>query len=294
MSVLDNDWRLYGCISTEDTLMDKGEMQIKFIEEFQENIAKPLGKLINFGAFGKKTRGKQGDLYDSNWEKAKKLILNEKIDDLLAGYVDFESQAKFMKDFESGKIDYWLPFDYITICFHSKEYEDADLQKSLIEFSVARWIYGDKIPRYITDTYIDLIQKVTCSVKNIGGLITLDFVGKPYRCETGHERYTSITYKKSIMKCDKYFRGYQWGNILSEKHIEILGGKEKVQKEAPVFRTIPLNDGSMFLQLTEDVNNVTDDDLRRLKNYFKPILYMPDGRCHLFPDAQNSRRVIID
>lgn len=50
----------------------------------------------------------------------------------------------------------------------------------------------------------------------------------------------------------------------------------------------------MFLQLTKDINDVKDDDLRKLKHYFNPILYIPDNPKTLFPAALKEMRVIID
>lgn len=294
MGEYDHAYRLYGCISTDDPLTDRGEMEINFIEEFQEKIAEPLGKLMDFEAYGKRIRGRYGDLYDENWDKTKKLILDGKIYRLFSGYKDFEFERKQFIELNEGKIKNWLPTEIMVLCFHSKEDERADLPKSIIEFSIVRWIYGERVPQYAADAYIDFIKEITDNVKSVRGHILLDFVGAPYYCVTAHERYTSFIYDTSIEKCDKYFRGYQWGNVLSQKHIEILGGKEKVEREAPVYRILPLNDGSMFLQLTKDINEVTDDDLRRLKKYFKPILYMPNDPKLINREALEEMRVIED
>lgn len=134
----------------------------------------------------------------------------------------------------------WRSPEIILLDLFSRE--SIDEEKSHIEFSVVQWIYGDAIPKYVTDAYINLICNITNSIHSIGELITLDNMGGVCICHTAHERYTSQTLKQALKRSDKYFRGYQWGNVLSDKHVEILGEREKVEKEAPVYKTITLND----------------------------------------------------
>lgn len=282
--------RIYGCISTEDTLVDKAQLQIKIYEFFQKEIAEPLGKELHFEAYGKRIRGRYGNIYDDEWYKTEKLLSDGKVNKLMGGYKDFEFEAY---EFNGGDIRLpWRSPEIILLNLFSKESIDAE--KSHIEFSVVQWIYGEIIPNYVANAYVNLICNITNSIHSIGGIITLDDMGTFSRCHTAHERYTKQTLEQALKRSDKYFRGYQWGNVLSDKHVEILGGREKVEKEAPVYKTILLNDGGMFLQLTKDINDVKDDDLRRLKHYFKPILYMPDNPKALFPTALEEMRVIID
>ena len=59
--------------------------------------------------------------------------------------------------------------------------------------------------------------------------------------------------------------------------MESLGGWDRIRDEAPVFRAELLDPERMvvYLQLTEDVQQMTDANLRELKTYLTPVLHPP-------------------
>lgn len=69
-------------------------------------------------------------------------------------------------------------------------------------------------------------------------------------------------------------RGYFWGQALGPEHIRQLGGIPRILTEAPAYvRVIPTPVGDwVYLQVSPDINHYTDDQLRSLRAFLRPIL----------------------
>lgn len=69
--------------------------------------------------------------------------------------------------------------------------------------------------------------------------------------------------------------GYYWANLLTEEHVALLGGVDRVLLEAPcdvresVERDAP---PAVYLQTTADVHDFDDSRLRTLRSYLAPLL----------------------
>jgi hypothetical protein len=161
----------------------------------------------------------------------------------------------------------------------------------LIEFFVTLLLYKTHVPNSVSSAFVSIIETLANSISSAGGFITIDCM-RELRAFSAHERYVGLTYMSASRQFDKYFRGYSWGNFLSKKHVELLGGINLIEKEAPVYLVKRLQDGGAFLQLTEDINNVSNDDLRKLKRFFQPIL--PKAPICFFPSEATFSRMIID
>jgi hypothetical protein len=104
------------------------------------------------------------------------------------------------------------------------------------------------------------------------GYITVDFVGSNvYGSESPYERTIGLSYPWAAKEFTAKSRGYYWGNLLSQTHVDILGGLEKV-KEAPVEIIQTLRNGGVYLQLNHDINHINLDQLRQLKTFLSPLL----------------------
>jgi hypothetical protein len=74
---------------------------------------------------------------------------------------------------------------------------------------------------------------------------------------------------------DTVVRGFFWGNILSSGHIAALGGLDAVMANAPVASAVDLSTGQherVYLQLSDDLFDVTDEAEEQLREYFAPVL----------------------
>jgi hypothetical protein len=85
----------------------------------------------------------------------------------------------------------------------------------------------------------------------------------------------------SLRECSTWVPGAYWGNVISEQHIDRLGGWSAVET-APCTRIEDLSDGSRklaYLQVSDDVFEMTEEDLTRLADFLAPVL--PSGDPHL-------------
>ncbi len=275
---------IYGCISTYNSLLDKGTVIIELVEEFIDKVVKPINKGLKYEI---NLNGKKYNYEYSNWEKTKILINEGKVEKL--SFVHFD---KKMIDAKIKGIDcpeaYTSP-DLINLNILSNI--ENPKRASLIEFSINKWTCVKDDSQHVCLEYQKLIEMVLANIDCVGGFITLDCMGS-YCSFSPHERYVGLTYLRASEKFDKYFRGYSWGNYLSKNHVKLLGGIEKIKKEAPVYLVKPLSDNGAYLQLTENVDDVSDEDLRKLKRYFQPVL--PKAPRMFFPSEALYRRMIID
>ena len=69
---------------------------------------------------------------------------------------------------------------------------------------------------------------------------------------------------------ERYVRGPGWGLWLTTRHIDLLGGIERMKAEAPVLLVEPRGEG-VWLQLTLDPWAVTEEALERFADYLKPL-----------------------
>jgi hypothetical protein len=69
-------------------------------------------------------------------------------------------------------------------------------------------------------------------------------------------------------------RGYYWGNLLSSRHIERLGGLDRIKAQAPcsVVEAVDRQSDLVYLQLSAGVDDFTDEQLARLKAFLAPVL----------------------
>lgn len=88
------------------------------------------------------------------------------------------------------------------------------------------------------------------------------------------EHMLELDYKIHSQKLDKLARGYFWGNMISKEHIKSLGGIENIKMHAPGEVIVIENNGRqyVYIQLSNDINDYSDSDLRKLKDLFRPIL----------------------
>jgi len=246
---------------TFKSLPEKGNVLVELIEEFVERVAKPLHKELIMLYEGKRIRPKQYFFNRDNWEKARKMFLEGKVTSFHLCCFEKEIWQSRL-EINPMSIDMRIDSNY--------EYPGT---AGSIEFSVAKWLYGEKTPKYLQQTFVELLEKLYASLGGIGGFVTLDNLSADYALSP-HEIHMGILGGPTLAsrQFHRYYRGYFWGNFLNPVHVELLGGLEKVTKEAPGYKIKKLADGGIFLQLTDDIDNVSDDDLRRLKCYLKAIL----------------------
>jgi len=124
-------------------------------------------------------------------------------------------------------------------------------------------------PREVQGPLLDLLTEGSRALHAATGFIYLDRGSYPYENTMGVLHYpTPMRYRERV-------RGYYWANILSDGHLSRLGGFDRVAAEAPACRVVDLSDGAgtlALLQLTEAIDDVTDGQLKLLRDFLAPVL----------------------
>lgn len=285
--LVEYDNSIYGCISTYDSLLSKEKVIINLVEEFSDKVAKPINKSLKYIVTTDKNNVKKYKYKQSNWERTKILINEGKVKTLNFIHFDKRMIEAKVQGIDCPEANIYPELINLNIVSNIENPKRA----SFIEFSINKWMCARDNSQYVSMEFQRLIELVISNMDCVGGFITIDTMAA-YESASSHERYVGLEYIFASEKFDKYFRGYSWGNYLSRKHVELLGGIEKIKKEAPVYYVKELSDKGAYLQLTEDIDNVSDEDLRKLKRYFQPIL--PKAPRMLFPYEAKHKRIVID
>jgi hypothetical protein len=121
----------------------------------------------------------------------------------------------------------------------------------------------------------DLFQVVdgACGYVSLGK----DYAGlyqlTPYERRLGMDRPNTMRLWRDV-------RGAFWGNLLSARHVQALGGIQLVKQQAPCYKvTAPANEGTgttdsvpLYLQVTQMMEVATQEDYERLEAFLSPIL----------------------
>jgi hypothetical protein len=119
------------------------------------------------------------------------------------------------------------------------------------------------------DRVVAIFTRSAAALTAPTGLLTVDAV------PVAHEYSLGIPAGVGRSSVQTRVRGYAWGTILSGILAAALGGRERVRAEAPVAEILDLGrgpDSGIYLQLTPNIDDFSDEALRKLKNYLLPIL----------------------
>lgn len=91
----------------------------------------------------------------------------------------------------------------------------------------------------------------------------------PTRFEAG------MSLEATRSECFRLVHGYFWGNFLGPGHLQALGGRERTLRECPSAVVEDLSSEGhelVYAQLTEDVEEVTEEKLAALRDFLDPVL----------------------
>jgi len=115
--------------------------------------------------------------------------------------------------------------------------------------------------------WLDLARRLDAPL----GHATLDIAAGAFGT-TPHERLTGSFFSDY----ETLARGYHWGTLLSDGHVAALGGPHAVIRFAPVHRIEQFESAGgrhlMYLELTPDMRQYSDEQLLGLKDFMRPIL----------------------
>ncbi len=107
------------------------------------------------------------------------------------------------------------------------------------------------------------------------GFITFDHTG---RSASPYEAAFVPLHIENGRLYTTHLRGYYWGNLLTEHHIDQLGGVDRIRSEAPVGSVEDWSTEdwpALWLEMAGPISQVTDQQIRELHDYFEPLLIPP-------------------
>lgn len=285
--------RIYGSVSTYDNLLDNGDLLIKFIDSFIDKIIMPLNRMeLRIEAEGEGVRDTVKN-FKKNWNNIKDKIANGKIHSVYISCFDKNIFKEFHKEFWSNSHNFNREPDVIEMGFRS----NANLEQgvaSLIDYNVQILEYeGCLVPKSIQDYFVDITKQLLSSFPGSIGEVTIDSMSY-YDSNSPHEYSMGLETIWSSQYFKEYYRGYFWGNFLSKNHVMRLGGIEQVKNDAPVYKVEELEDGGAYMQLTENINDFTLQDLLRLKRYLEKILLSCNPYRPEYRNPESKGRFIAD
>lgn len=72
----------------------------------------------------------------------------------------------------------------------------------------------------------------------------------------------------------RWLHAYGWGTLLGPRHLEAVGGIERVREMSPLVHELP--GGRAWIQLGDDPAAVPPERLRRLRSTLSPVLPLPE------------------
>ncbi|MBP8083299.1 MAG: hypothetical protein KAZ87_08885 [Spirochaetes bacterium] len=255
---------VYIDISTFDCLKEKGQTVI----EISENILKNFFLHYDYPTkvYIENFNFQNRNYTIKSWNKIISIIQKEEIRHLLINTVRNSDSIQ-------PELSLSVTFDY---SYNDKLYDKMVIANN-ISFSLKERFLNLETPKIqqklITETFIDIF-------KNINAVV--GFIDIGYRHATIIPNSTSFeeAHKCSFVNHSNMFRknarGFFWGNILSEEHIYKLGGINTIREKAPCYHIKSFNFGdgrnAVYMQLSENINHYTEDELNSLGNFLKPVL----------------------
>ncbi|MDQ0192261.1 hypothetical protein [Paenibacillus wynnii] len=277
-------------LSADENLGKKGEILVKLLQEVFERIVEPYSLHLVIDYDIRKPRSRRLDFNAKNLQKIYDLLLKGEIIELhIRDYYEDPSKHKqFFKvddpeDHERPK--YVLPnFALGLNCRDVDPRFEADQQLglhpySVFSFSLTERLFNGVIPEKVQEQFITLFKKIAIGINATNGFISFgSSVGAP-RGNTIFEMVYRISPDRHFKLTD-FLRGYFWLNLLTSTHISKLGGLDTIKNTAPcsVVEEITIDrQPAVILQLTPDINNYNNSNLKQLRDFLVPVLPIPEN-----------------
>jgi hypothetical protein len=257
---------LYIDISTFDSLKNKGKIIVSIINWILDGALFPLNFELKVLLEKFNERFLSYKLNKKNWMKICDMLISGEVRHIMISY----------------KVGEFIQPYFSISCTTDLAYEDALYvgRKIANNFAVSinLGLFNGKIPsitqsniiKFYMDTF-KILNGIVGYINITSGHASLYPNPSEYECSL---RHGSTDYLAESF--DQRCRGFHWSNILTEGHINKLGGIELIKEKSPCFlnEEFTMDNGSkaLFMQLTEDINSVSEQEFIRLKEYLEPIL----------------------
>jgi hypothetical protein len=128
---------------------------------------------------------------------------------------------------------------------------------------------GGELSLDVQQRWVELGKEAACALEAVTGYVTYDD-----RRSVPDSPYESrFTLQEGLVHAREFARGYYWGNFLGAEQVQRLGGFEQL-RGAPVHvvERVCRDPDIVYLQLSEDLRTYSDDELRALRDFLRPVL----------------------
>jgi len=264
------DRNIYFDIATYDKLSEKNIELIDLFNVLLKEIVFQYERPLVIQTEKKNGRKKIYRFTKINWDKICDMILKDEMQYIYL-FPDPDTYDEFKYDNPATALS--ITCDYN---FEMENYGSSELVANSIAFSISERLIGKLIPEEIQNRIVNLFKELFTAVNGTTGYLSYEYYYARWSPQASLlEGLLDLDYDFHSHNFKELARGYYWGNIISEGHIEKLGGLDFIKKQAPCYKVEEIkfnNKKNLYLQLTPDINNYSDDALKELKKFSKPIL----------------------
>jgi hypothetical protein len=156
-------------------------------------------------------------------------------------------------------------------------------------------VWDGKVSPEVQEQTVRLASDLFKAVDGACGFVNLGEDYLTYTQVTPYEKHIGMDIHVANRRrlCNEV-RGAFWGNLLSARHVQALGGSAWVKQQAPCCKVIPLTDDGteetgdvpLYLQTTPALGETVPEDYARLEAFLQPILVtMPSRRRVIILDS---------
>lgn len=253
-------------VSTYEDLRQRGEAVIWFVEQAYERIFRDLlphvpDRVVMYGCPVVGVRNREFAFNEKNWARFRR--------ELLDGLLEMVSLVAWFKPAED---DPYARSRGAAVRVQMRAERPGEA--SMLEVGAVRSLYDPRPAVEWQGNWVDLACEAFVRLRGANGHLTVDNVSWRGGVSTSYE-VMACQNRDVRLHFRSLLRGYHWGNLLSRGHIERLGGMEAVTREAPCYLVRELAGGEdrrVYLQLTPDIESISDDELRALRDYLRVLL----------------------
>lgn len=270
-------------VTTYENLNFKGEQIVfllkKLFNEFLTYV--PIELLIEITRMNGRVSSMKFN--EKNLNKLYKLLINGEVQKFyICDYYE-HNEDPYENETQEPNHYPWL-FTLGVTCNCKSDYSPQSQQRFLFFndfcFSLSERLFNYFIPMNIQSKFIELFHNILYEINGITGFITYETTSGAPHMRTAFEDYHRL-FPYNRPGYLEHVRGYFWMNYLNEKHISKLGGSDYVFSKAPC-EIKKFHYSGIILQLTEDINHYSNDQLRVLRDFLLPLFPADTGKADSF------------
>lgn len=263
-------------ITTYRELNNKGKELVSLLEDFFNYFQEHIQTNSEIDLELMNGREKTLKLNNKNLSKIYDLFIQGKVQCLeitSPHYVEYPEKSSHSED----EIILHVPsgFKIAVVCNLAATYPSSNkvFFPNDLCISLSEQLFEGYIPADVQRKIKLLFQNAVRLLEADTGYITYESKVAGPSMQSSFEDYWGVN--TILHHFSTRLHGYFWANYLSEQHIAKLSGLQSIKASAPcdiIEPVIHSDKIGVFLQLTDDINSYSDDQLAKLRNYLWPLI----------------------